>query len=66
MQFVCFHQSPVHAHPQVGAINTRRKINLTELRHNTRSRRDKRSGRKAPRPGDYDVTPAPDAIAAVS
>ena len=47
-------------------INTRRKINLTELRRNTRSRRDKRSGRKAPRPGDSDVTPAPDAIAAVS
>ena len=47
-------------------INTIRKINLTELRHNTSSRTDNRSGRKAPRPGDYDVTPAPDAIAAGS
>ena len=38
-----------------------RKVNLTQLRINTLSRVEKRSGRKAPRPGDYSVEPAPDA-----
>ena len=37
------------------------KINLTQLRRNTRSRTDKKSRRKAPRAGDYEVVPAPDA-----
>ena len=35
---------PVQKHPS--------KVNLTQLRHNTRSRNEKRSGRKAPRPGN--------------
>ena len=39
-----------------------KKINLTQLRRNTRARAEKKSGRKAPRPGDYEVLPAPDAI----
>ena len=39
-----------------------KKINLSQLRRNTRSRKDKTSGRKAPRTGDYDVIPAPDSI----
>ncbi len=43
-------------------VNMRRKVNLTQLRKNTRSRTEKRSGRKAPRPGDYCVEPAPDAM----
>ena len=38
------------------------KINLTKLRRNTRSRREKKSGRKAPRPHDYDVVAAPDSM----
>ena len=37
-----------------------KKINLTQLRKNIRSRKEKRSGRKRPRPGDCDITPAPD------
>ena len=40
---------------------SKRKINLTQLKRNTRSKRDKKSGRKAPRAGDYEITPAPDA-----
>ena len=44
-------------------MNSKKKINLTQLRRNTRSRADKKSGRKAPRPGDYDIVPAPDACA---
>ena len=39
----------------------KKKINLTQLRRNARSRREKKSGRKIPRPGDIDVLPAPDA-----
>ncbi len=41
-------------------VDSSRKVNLTQLRKNVRSRREKKSGRKAPRPGDYDVQPAPD------
>lgn len=37
-----------------------KQINLTQLRRNTRSRKDKKSGRKAPRHGDYEINPAPD------
>lgn len=39
-----------------------KKINLSQLRRNTRSRKDKTSGRKVPRIGDYDVVPVPDSI----
>lgn len=46
--------------------DAKRKINLTQLRRNTRSRSDKKSGRKAPRTGDYDVLPAPDSAASAS
>ena len=42
---------------------TKKKINLTQLRKNTRSRLEKKSGRKAPKPGDYDVIAAPDSTA---
>ena len=38
-----------------------KKINLTQLRKNSRSKSHKKSGRKCPHPGDYDVSPAPDA-----
>ena len=37
------------------------RINLTQLRKNSRPRNSKTSGRKRPRPGDCDVIPAPDA-----
>ena len=43
-----------------GEGNKPKKLNLTQLRRNARSRREK-SGRKNPRPGDSDVMPAPDA-----
>ena len=39
----------------------RARINLTQLRKNSRPRNIKTSGRKHPRPGDCDVFPAPDA-----
>ena len=37
------------------------KVNLSQLRRNTRSKKDKNSGRKRPRCGDYE--PAPDSQA---
>jgi len=39
----------------------KKKLNLTQLRKNSRSRSNKKSGRNCPRPGDCDVTAAPDA-----
>ena len=53
--------------PHIMAIGShqdpkRRKINLTQLRKNSRPKSGKTSGRKRPRPGDCDVTPAPDAV----
>lgn len=37
-------------------------VNLTQLRRNTRQKRNKKSGRKKPRAGDYDIIKAPDAV----
>ena len=34
---------------------TEKNINSTQLRKNTRNSLETKSGRKAPRPGDYDV-----------
>ena len=39
----------------------KRRINLSQLQNNSRPRSQKTSGRKRPRPGDCDVTAAPDA-----
>ena len=39
-----------------------KKFNLTQLRKNARKRKEKKSGRKVARVGDYEVYPAPDAI----
>ena len=39
----------------------KKRLNLTQLRKNARSRKEKKSGRKRPRPGDCDVISAPDA-----
>ena len=39
--------------------STQHKVNLTQLRRNSRKTSDKTSGRKRPRPGDYDVVAAP-------
>ena len=39
----------------------RRLILATQLRQKTTPRKDKMSGRKVPRPRDYEVVPTPDA-----
>ena len=57
----CYHIIAVRMSIGLEDVNSQRKVNLTQLRRNTRSRAEKRSGRKAPRPGDYYIEPAPDA-----
>lgn len=56
----CYHL--LAAQMSVGLLKKQcqQKVNLTQLRSNTRSKKDKKSGRKAPRSGDYEVIPAPD------
>jgi len=44
----------------------RRRINLTQLRHNKQKRADKTAGRKHPRHNDVDIIPAGDGDPAVS
>ena len=57
----CYHILAVRMSIGIEDIGSRRKVNLTQLRCNTRSRSQKKSGRKAPRPEDYDVESAPNA-----
>ena len=57
----CYHILAVRMSVGLEDMNSKRKINLTQLRKNTRPRTEKRSGRKAPQPGDYDIKPPPDA-----
>ena len=45
---------------------TPKQWNLTELRRKSRKGKEKKSGRKRPRPGDHDVAPALDAPGSVS
>lgn len=58
---VCYHILAVRMSVGLSTKETKRTVNLTQLRRNTRSRAEKKSGWKAPRPGDYDIVPAPDA-----
>ncbi len=57
----CYHILAVRISVGLENIDFQRKVNLTQLRKNTRSRVEKISGRKVPRPGDYRVGAAPDA-----
>ena len=58
----CYHI--LAARMSIGLIDKsfKKRINLTQLRRNTRPKTQKKSGRKAPRPDDYDTQPAPDSI----
>jgi hypothetical protein len=62
----CYHILAARMSVGLEATDSHKKINLTQLRQKTRSRKDKKSGRKAPRPGDYEIVPAPDAKVHVS
>ena len=52
----CYHIIAARHSVGLGTEDTKRKINLTQLRRNTRSRSEKKSG-------DYDLTAAPDSTA---
>lgn len=57
----CYHILAVRMSIGLEDLDSKCKVNLTQLRRNTCARREKKSGRKAPRPGDYCIEPAPDA-----
>ena len=58
---LCYHIMAARMSVGIQSSSEKKKINLTQLRKNARSRKEKRSGRKCPRPGDCDIVPAPDA-----
>ena len=58
----CYHIMAVRMSVGLDTTCCKRKINLSQLRRNTRSRRDKTSGRKRPRIEDSEVIAAPDSL----
>ena len=58
----CYHILAAKMSIGIEDINSRHKVNLTMLRKNIRSKKDKTSGRKKPQVDDYDITVAPDSI----
>ncbi len=63
-KFASYGPDIIAAQLSIGLANpgVQKKVNLTQLR-NMHSRLERKSGRKAPRPGDYEVIPAPDSTA---
>ena len=57
----CYHILAVRLSLGLEDKKSKRRINLTQLRLKTKTKSEKKSGRKAPRVGDYTVNPAPDA-----
>jgi len=58
----CYHIIAARISIGLQCDDYKKNINLTQLRKNTRSRVEKKSGRKAPRPADYDILAAPDSL----
>ena len=58
---LCYHIMAVKLSIGMNVSPESRTVNLTQLRRNTRGRKDKTSGRKKPRISDY--VPAPDSLA---
>lgn len=58
---LCYHLIAAKLSIGMNVQSCSRRVNLSQLRQNTRSRKDKKSGRKRPRCGDYE--PAPDSQA---
>ena len=59
---LCYHIIAAQISIGIEVGNAQLRINLTRLRRNSRTRKDKTSGRKRPRPGDIDIVAAPDSI----
>lgn len=62
----CYHIMAAKMYLGMEDIGKQEKLNLTQLRRNSRKRKAKKSGRKIPRVGDCDVYPAPDAAIVIS
>ena len=58
---LCYHIMAVKLSIGMNVSPESRTVNLTQVRRNTRGRKDKTSGRKKPRIGDY--VAAPDSLA---
>ena len=58
----CYHLIAAKMYLGMEDMEEPKKFNLTQLRKNARKRKEKKSGRKVARVGDYEVYPAPDAI----
>ena len=59
---LCYHIMAVRMSIGIDQQKSLSKVNLSRLRRNARPKKDKTSGRKKPRPGDYDIKPAPDSL----
>ena len=57
---LCYHIMAAKLSIGMNVLQNPPRVNLTQLRRNTRSKKDKTSGRKKPRLGDY--VPAPDSL----
>ena len=60
---LCYHIMAVRMSIGMDQQKPPSKVNLSRLRRNARPKKDKTSGRKKPRLGDYDIKPAPDSSA---
>ena len=60
----CYHILAARSRMSIGMKekSSHHRVNFTMLRRNTRSKKDKTSGRKRSRVDDYDITPGPDSI----
>ena len=62
----CYHIIAAKMSIGMDTKDAKGKVNLTQLRKNSRKRVDKKSGRKKPRLNDYDVIPAADSSFALN
>ena len=62
----CYHIIAAKLYLGMEITSSKTKLNLTQLRKNAQKRKEKKSERKTPRAGDYEVLPAPDAAVGVS
>ena len=61
----CYHIIAARISVGINDEKSPKQWNLSQLHRNARSCKEKKSGRRRPRPGDVDCSPAPDAISKV-
>ena len=62
----CYHILAARKSIGINILPAKKHVNLSLLMRKSRKRNDKKSGRKKPRPQDYDVVPASDSIVMTS